>query len=73
MEYAERDPVPAVCLGCGEPDCGECDHAGLRWELPERDRLELSRRLKEKAIARYQREIMEINRRLKELEEARPL
>lgn len=57
MEYTERSPLPAVCLACQEPDCWECDHAGERWILPEQDRRMLSRKLKEQAIARYQREI----------------
>ncbi len=68
MEYLQNSPLPAVCQVCAEPDCWECDCAEMRWELPERDRLVCSRKLKEKAIAHYQRQIAELDRRLAELE-----
>ncbi|MGM9641235.1 MAG: hypothetical protein ACI3V3_07695 [Faecousia sp.] len=58
MELMERNPLPAVCLACQEPDCWECDHAGERWIISEQDRLLLDRKLKEQAIARYQRKLM---------------
>lgn len=57
MEYAERSPLPEVCQACREPDCWECDHAGERWILGERDRQRLSRKLAEQAITRHLRGI----------------
>lgn len=72
MILLQKNPLPPECQSCPEPDCWECDLAGARWELSERDRLLSSRKLKEMAIARFQRQISEIDRQLAALEEAQP-
>lgn len=59
MELIERDPLPAVCRDCQEPDCWECDYAGKRWIFSEEDQRTISRKMKERAIARCQRLLME--------------
>lgn len=59
------------CQSCEEEDCWECDYAGTRWGLSERDRLINTRKLKEQAIARFQRQIAEIDRQLEKLENNR--
>lgn len=64
MNDMEKEQLPPVCRQCREPDCWECDYAGMRWEQSERERLMHARKLKESAIARYQRQIAEIDRRL---------
>lgn len=33
LEYVEVNPLPAVCIGCIEPDCLECDFALDRYQL----------------------------------------
>lgn len=66
MEQLDRSPV---CHSCQQPDCTGCDRDGDCWALSERDRLMLSRNLKERAIARFQRQLAEIDRRLAQLEE----
>ena len=72
MILLQKNPLPPECQSCLEPECWECDLAGARWELSERDRLLSSRKLKEMAIARFQREISEIDRQLAALGEAQP-
>ena len=64
MNDMEKEQLPPVCRQCREPDCWECDYAGMRWEQSQRERLMHARKLKESAIARYQRQIAEIDRQL---------
>ena len=71
MEYLQDQLLPAQCQSCEEKDCWECDYAGIRWGLSERDRLIYARKLKEQAIARFQRQIAEIDRQLEKLEKSR--
>lgn len=71
MEYLQDQLLPAQCQSCEEKDCWECDYAGMRWGLSERDRLIYARKLKEQAIARFQRQIAEIDRQLEKLERNR--
>lgn len=71
LKYTENASLPAQCQSCEEKDCWECDYAGIRWGLSERDRLIYARKLKEQAIARFQRQIAEIDRQLEKLEKSR--
>lgn len=71
MEYLQDQLLPAECQLCEEKDCWECDYAGTRWVLSERDRLIYARKLKEQAIVRFQRQIAEIDRQLEKLERNR--
>lgn len=71
MVYLQDQLLPAECQSCEEEDCWECDYAGMRWGLSERDRLIYARKLKEQAIARFQRQIAEIDRQLEKLEKTR--
>lgn len=68
MQYVEADPLPAACQICAGQECGECEHAGERWVLPERDALLIRRKGLERAICRFQRQVDQINRRLRELQ-----
>ena len=68
IEYIEADPLPLVCQQCKEQYCDECDHAGERWYLSERDELLLQKKAKEQAIRRLQRQIQEIDNKLAALE-----
>jgi hypothetical protein len=64
MEWLETNPLPAVCLSCEEADCYNCDHAGERWKLSERDELILRRKMLSRSVERMQRQIAEIDERL---------
>ena len=44
MKWTEADPLPPECLACREGDCAECDTAGKRWYLSEREELLLRKR-----------------------------
>ena len=68
MDWIEASPMPEDCRNCKESDCYNCDHLGKRWQLPERDRLLLRRKLMEHAVARYQRKIAEIDRQFSMIE-----
>ena len=68
MEWLEANPLPVVCENCEEEDCYNCDHAGERWYLSERDELLLQKKAKEQAIRRLQRQIQEIDNKLAALE-----
>lgn len=77
MKWIEANPLPDVCLLCearaaattGEQeDCWECDHAGERWFLSKEDELKTRKKLLQKAVERYQRQIAEIDTELMELE-----
>ncbi len=63
-DYVEAFPLPVCCEKCNDYDCYECEHASERWLISTRRELELKKKLKEKAIARFQREIAEIDRQL---------
>lgn len=67
LKYTENASLPVECQSCEEKDCWECDCAGMRWGLSERDRLIYARKLKEQAIVRFQRQIAEIDRQLEKL------
>ena len=67
LTYIENKELPEACFNCQEEDCYNCDIAGERWILPEIEELRITRKLKEKAIARLQREISIIDKRIAEL------
>ena len=64
MKWIEINQLPAECSGCEQQSCYNCDNAGKRWILSEKDDLVLRRRMLEKAILRAQRQIEEIDREL---------
>lgn len=68
MEYFEVHPLPAVCRGCEDLCCGDCDHALERWTLSRRDELILRRKGLEQAMGRLQRQLAEVERELALLE-----
>ena len=67
MEYNEVLPLPDPCRDCREDDCYNCDYAGERWVLSEKQQLLLRRKMVEKAIARYRRLIAEIDKQLSQI------
>ena len=68
----ERDvgQIPATTYFKGE-DCYNCDHASKRWTLSKKQELLLLRKLKEKAILRFKRQIEEIDYQIAMMEEAK--
>ena len=64
IEYTEVAPVPPCCAECSDTDCYACDNAGERWIIPKRQELELKKKLKLRAITRYQRVIEIIDRQI---------
>lgn len=64
MEYIEANPLPAACVECQEEECYNCDHAGERWKLSERDELLARRKMLAKSAERIQGQIKEIDAKL---------
>ena len=52
-------------------DFYNCDHASKRWTLSKKQELLLLRKLKEKAILRFKRQIEEIDYQIAMMEEAK--
>ena len=61
MDFIEATPLPTECRCCQKTDCYNCDHASKRWTLSKKQELLLLRKLKEKAILRFKRQIEEID------------
>ena len=53
LEYIEVSPLPEACRNCNELECYNCEHAGERFILPEKDRIRLSMEIKKKQILRH--------------------
>lgn len=53
LEYKEMNPLPEICRSCSELDCYNCEHAGERFILSQRDRIKLSMTIKKKQILRH--------------------
>ena len=71
MDFIEATPLPTECR-CGQKtDCYNCDHASKRWTLSKKQELLLLRKLKEKAILRFKRQIEEIDYQIAMMEEAK--
>lgn len=68
MEYHEVHPLPAICCGCRDLLCADCDHALERWALSWRDELILQKKGLEQAVGRLQRQLAEVERELAMLE-----
>ena len=79
MEYIDPGALPQVCQECidrgeclarNEPEwcCDECEHAFLRWPISRAQELREQKALKEKAIARFLRQIEEIDRELRRID-----
>ena len=71
MDFIEATPLPNECRCCQETDCYSCDHASKRWTLSKKQELLLLRKLKEKAILRFKRQIEEIDYQIAMMEEAK--
>ena len=69
MEYHEVHPLPAVCRGCKDLLCADCDHALERWTLSRRDELILRKKGLEQAMGRLQRQLAEVEQALALLEQ----
>ena len=67
LQYVEAEKLPEECENCND-DCGNCENAGLRWKLGEKDALILERKSKAKAVERLLRDIERIDNRIKEFE-----
>ena len=67
----EATPLPTECRCCQKTDCYNCDHASKRWTLSKKQELLLLRKLKEKAILRFKRQIEEIDYQIAMMEEAK--
>ena len=53
LKYIENNPLPEVCRSCKELDCYNCEYAGERFILPEKDKIKLSMAIKKKQILRH--------------------
>ena len=71
MDFIEATPLPTECRCCQKTDCYNCDHASKRWTLSKKQELLLLRKLKEKAILRFKRQIEEIDYQIAMMEEAK--
>ena len=71
MDFIEATPLPTECRCCQKTDCYICDHASKRWTLSKEQELLLLRKLKEKAILRFKRQIEEIDYQIAMMEEAK--
>ena len=71
MDFIEATPHPTECRCCQKKDCYSCDHASKRWTLSKKQELLLLRKLKEKAILRFKRQIEEIDYQIAMMEEAK--
>ena len=74
MDFIEATPLPTECRCCQKTDCYNCDHASPDWLLVYQYReqeLLLLRKLKEKAILRFKRQIEEIDYQIAMMEEAK--
>lgn len=61
MEWVEKQPLPECCKKCRAEDCYNCDWAGHRWFLPDRDMLVTRRKMLMRAIERLQKQLEEID------------
>ena len=52
LKYIEIDPLPETCRNCND-DCYNCENAGDRWILEERDRIRIRMIRKKNQILRY--------------------
>lgn len=72
MEWIEVSPLPEVCQKCEaehlEEDCYNCDYAGLRWVLPRKEELLITKKGIEHNIARLQKRLEEVIRELESIE-----
>ena len=66
MEWIEVHPLPQACVGCKE-DCGNCDTAGERWVLFEKEELLVRKKAAQKAMERILQDLADIDRRLEQL------
>lgn len=64
MEWLEKQPLPQICIQCKQEDCYNCEHAGQRWYLSDRDLLLNRRKMLLKSIERLQRQIQSIDEEL---------
>lgn len=71
MDFIEATPLPTECRCCQKTDCYNCDHASKRWTLSKKQELLLLRKLKEKAILHFKRQIEEIDYQIAMMEEAK--
>mgnify|MGYP000006686172 CR=1 FL=1 len=69
LSKQRRFPLNAAAVK--KEDCYNCDHASKRWTLSKKQELLLLRKLKEKAILRFKRQIEEIDYQIAMMEEAK--
>ena len=64
MEWIEANLLPEECRVCQEEDCYNCDYAGKRWYMSQKDNLWIRRKYLMNAIERLQREVDSIDLQL---------
>lgn len=68
VDLKEVKNLPPECEQCTE-ECYNCDYAGKRWILSEKEELLLRRKMLLRAVVRYQREIEIIDKQLQKMEQ----
>lgn len=68
MDWKEQEEVPTACRKCWKEECDNCDHAGERWVLSERDDLLVRRKMLLRQIDRLHRRLEEIEKALKTID-----
>ena len=68
MKWIEASQLPTACKNCVEEDCYNCDHAGNRWQLSQKDALLLRRKGLLRAVARLQQQLYAVEQELQALE-----
>lgn len=68
MAWIEANPIPADCNACTRQSCYNCDNAGKRWVLSDKEDLLLRRRMLLKAMQRTQKQIEDIDKKLSQIQ-----
>ena len=69
MKWIEAEPLPKECQSCRNEECYNCDNAGKRWYLSQKEELQLRRKSLVGAMERMKKQITEIDRELALLED----
>lgn len=69
MNWIDAVSLPEECQKCEQQSCYNCDVAGKRWFLSQKDDLLVRRKMLLKSIERSQKQIDEIDKELALMED----